>query len=47
MMEGRIRDSAQELLDSLVGELAQEEFRAAVEKGRSLELDQIFAEFAA
>ena len=44
MMEGRIRDSAQELLDSLEGELPRERFQAAVEKGRGLELDQIYAD---
>lgn len=44
LMEGRIRDSAQELLDSLETELTQEGFQAALEKGQDLELDQIYAE---
>jgi tetratricopeptide (TPR) repeat protein len=44
MMEGRIRDSAQELLASLEIELPPESFQIAVEKGRVLEIDQIYAD---
>jgi tetratricopeptide (TPR) repeat protein len=44
MMEGRIRDSAQELFDNLKGGLPEDKFQAAVEKGQGLELDQIYAD---
>ena len=42
MMEGRIRDSAQELLTNLQGEVLPEEFSAAIKRGQDKEIDQIF-----
>ncbi|MCK4725568.1 MAG: tetratricopeptide repeat protein, partial [Anaerolineales bacterium] len=42
MLEGRIRDSAQELLDSLAGEISPEDFADAVQHGQALEIDQIY-----
>ena len=42
MMEGRIRDSAQELLDSLQRELPAERFQAFVGRGQDFELDQVY-----
>jgi hypothetical protein len=43
MLEGRIEDSAQELLAKLEGELPQETFTVALERGRELELDEVIA----
>ena len=42
MMEGRIRDSAVELLNNLQGEVLPEEFSAAIKRGQDKEIDQIF-----
>lgn len=42
MMEGRIRDSAQNLLAILEQELPQDDYSAAILRGQDLELDQIF-----
>jgi tetratricopeptide (TPR) repeat protein len=42
MMEGRIRDSALELLNTLQGETLPEEFNAAIQRGQDKEIDQIF-----
>ncbi|MGB3702982.1 MAG: hypothetical protein WA997_17100 [Anaerolineales bacterium] len=42
MMEGRIRDSAQNLLTKLEQELPQDDYTAATLRGQDLELDQIF-----
>ena len=41
MLEGRIRDSAKDLLAKLEGELSQETYKAALERGQELELDEI------
>jgi len=42
MMEGRIRDSAQELLDSLQRELPSKRFQACIGRGQEFELDQVY-----
>jgi hypothetical protein len=42
MMEGRKRDSAQELLDSLQRELPAERFQAFVGRRQDFELDQVY-----
>jgi len=42
MMEGRIRDSAQNLLANLEQELPQDDYSAAILRGQDLELDQNF-----
>lgn len=42
MMEGRIRDSALELLNTLQRETLPEEFSAAIKRGQDKEIDQIF-----
>ena len=41
MLEGRIRDSAEELLSHLEGKLSPETFAAAVERSQVLELDDV------
>ena len=41
MMEGLIRDSAQNLLAHLEGETPPEDFTAAIHRGLALEIDQI------
>ena len=42
LMEGRIRDSARDLLDELEGDVSETNFQSALEAGRNLELDQIY-----
>ncbi len=42
MLEGRIRDSAEELLAEIEEELPREVFTNAVERGQGLELEQIY-----
>jgi len=42
MMEGPIRDSAQNLLTNLEGEMPPEDFTAAIQRGQALEIDQIY-----
>jgi predicted ATPase/DNA-binding CsgD family transcriptional regulator len=44
MLEGRIRDSAKEMLDDLEAELSPEIFTAAQKRGQELELDEIVSE---
>jgi hypothetical protein len=44
MFEGRIRDSARDLLAELEDQLPQEDFNAALERGQGLELDAVSAE---
>jgi len=42
MLEGRIRDSAQDLLAELEGEIHPEDYTAAIQRGQALEIDQIY-----
>lgn len=44
LLEGRIRDSAEDLLAKLEASLPQEVFTAAVERGQTLELDGVVAD---
>ncbi len=44
MLEGPIRDSAQELLALLEDELPQESYAAALERGQELEMDELIVE---
>jgi len=44
MLEGPIRDSAQDLIDLLEDELTQESYAAALERGRRLGLDEVIFE---
>lgn len=44
MMEGRIRDSAKDLLAEIEEELPREIYTKAVQRGQKLELDAILAE---
>ena len=41
MLEGRIRDSAEELLALIESELTHETFIAAVKRGRWMDLDEV------
>ena len=43
-LEGRIRDSARELLAQVEGQLAPEAYAAALERGREAELDGVIHE---
>ncbi len=43
-LEGRIRDSAKDLLAKLEDELPHETYTAALERGQELELDEIIAD---
>lgn len=43
MMEGRVRDSAKDLLAKLEAELTLESYTAALERGQDLELDEVVA----
>jgi predicted ATPase/DNA-binding CsgD family transcriptional regulator/tetratricopeptide (TPR) repeat protein len=42
MLEGRIRDSARDLLEELEGDLPETTFQSALEAGRNLGLEQIY-----
>jgi predicted ATPase/DNA-binding CsgD family transcriptional regulator len=44
MLEGRIRDSAEDLLAELEGKLSPETYRTALKCGRELELDAVIAD---
>ena len=44
LLEGRIRDSAIDLLAELEGELSKETYTAALERGNELELDEVIVE---
>lgn len=44
LLEGRIRDSAKDLLAKLEGELSKETYTAALERGNELELDEVIIE---
>jgi tetratricopeptide (TPR) repeat protein len=44
MFEGRIRDSAKDLLAGLKGELNQEIYNTALDQGRNLELEEVVAD---
>jgi tetratricopeptide (TPR) repeat protein len=44
LFDGRIRDSAKDLLSELEDELLHETYRAALECGQNLELDEVLAE---
>jgi hypothetical protein len=44
MLEGRIRDSAKDLLAKLEDELPPESFMAALERGQELDLDEVIDE---
>jgi predicted ATPase/DNA-binding CsgD family transcriptional regulator len=44
LLEGRIRDSAKDLLAKLADELPQETYTAALERGQELEVDGVVAE---
>jgi tetratricopeptide (TPR) repeat protein len=46
MLEGRIRDSALQLLDSLQRELPPEIFQACLVRGQDFELDQVYEQLA-
>ena len=45
MLEGRIRDSAKELISRLEEEIPQEVFAAALERGQNMELEEIITDF--
>jgi predicted ATPase len=47
MLEGRMRDSAKDLLAKIEGELSQEAFAEAVHRGQSLEIDAVVADLMA
>jgi tetratricopeptide (TPR) repeat protein len=47
MLEGRMRNSAKDLLAKIEGELSQEAFTEAVHRGQSLEIDAVVADLMA
>lgn len=44
LLEGRIRDSAKDLLVKLEGNLSEETYTEALERGQALELDEVIAD---